>query len=199
MQPLEPGTREKLIAAATRIYALRGSRGMTTRAVAQEAGLSELTLFRHFGTKQGLIDALAERFSRPEDVDRLFDGADTGDLYTDLCAIARNAIAAMRQVEVLIRVQLMEVATHPEQEPFLVRRPIAATKKLSAFFAHRQDTGQVAPGNTALFAHMFLSMLLARTIGAPLFRNVILNPDEEVIHTFVSVFVNGVAAGPEKA
>lgn len=172
---------------------------MTTRAVAQEAGLSELTLFRHFGTKQGLLDALGERFARVEDVDRLFDGADTGDLIADLSAIARNAMAAMREVQVLMRVQLMEVADHPEQEPFLARRPLAAIKMLGAFFAHRQDTGEIGPGDATLFAHLFLALLFARTIGAPMFKHVIRNSEDEVIETFVRLFVNGVAARPEKA
>lgn len=197
MDTQEPDTREKLLVAAAHIYAQHGSRGMTTRAVAQRAGVSELTLFRHFGTKRGLLDALGERFARVEDVDRLFDGADTGDLFTDLSAVARNAMAAMREVQVLMRVQLMEVTDHPEQEPFLAKRPLAAVKRLTAFFAHRQDTGEVGPGDARLFAHMFLALLFARTIGAPMFRHIIPHSEEEVIETFVRVIVDGVASRQE--
>ncbi|HEY3413755.1 MAG TPA: TetR/AcrR family transcriptional regulator [Armatimonadota bacterium] len=197
MNTQEPDTRERLLIAAAHIYTQRGSRGMTTRAVAQRAGVSELTLFRQFGTKQGLLDALGERFASVENVDHLFAGADTGDLYTDLCAVARNAMAAMREVQLLMRVQLMEVSSHPEQEPFLAKRPLAAIRLLGAFFAHRQDTGEVGPGDPILFAHMFLALLFARTIGAPMFRHVIPHSEDVVIETFVEVFVHGVASRPE--
>jgi AcrR family transcriptional regulator len=190
-------TRGKLLDAAAGIYARKGSRGMTTRAVAQEAGVSELTLFRHFGTKQGLLTALAERFARPEDLDRLFERADTGDLAADLAAIAAKALAAMREVQVLMRVQIMEVMAHPEQQPFLARRPEAAIARLSAFLAQRQQSGQIGPGDTMLMAHIFLAILFARTIGAPLFHRVIPHSEEEVLEEIVRIFVNGVAARPE--
>ena len=49
------GSREKLLAAAARILAEQGFAGTTTRRVAEEAGLNEITLFRHFGTKERLL------------------------------------------------------------------------------------------------------------------------------------------------
>ena len=47
--------REKILEAASRIYSECGFRGTTTRRVAQEAGVNEVTLFRHFGSKEVLI------------------------------------------------------------------------------------------------------------------------------------------------
>jgi AcrR family transcriptional regulator len=45
-------TRSRILAAAREIFALKGTRGTTTREVADRAGVNEATLFRHFGTKQ---------------------------------------------------------------------------------------------------------------------------------------------------
>lgn len=57
-RPME--LRDKLLNVACRIFAEAGYRGTTTRRVAQEAGVNEVTLFRHFGSKDELIrDALA--------------------------------------------------------------------------------------------------------------------------------------------
>lgn len=50
------GSREKLLAAAARMLAELGFAGTTTRRVAEEAGLNEVTLFRHFGTKERLLE-----------------------------------------------------------------------------------------------------------------------------------------------
>jgi AcrR family transcriptional regulator len=47
--------REKLLHAAARVYARTGFRGATTRLIAQEAGVNEITLFRHFGSKDALL------------------------------------------------------------------------------------------------------------------------------------------------
>ena len=46
--------REQLLQAALKVYAESGTRGATTRRIAQEAGVNEVTLFRHFGSKDAL-------------------------------------------------------------------------------------------------------------------------------------------------
>ena len=47
--------RLKLLDAAARVYAETGFRGATTRRIAKEAGVNEITLFRHFGSKARLL------------------------------------------------------------------------------------------------------------------------------------------------
>ena len=48
-------TREALIAAALELFAVVGYDAATTAAIARRAGVSEMTLFRHFPTKASLI------------------------------------------------------------------------------------------------------------------------------------------------
>src|SRR5580700_7118385 len=50
--------RQLLISAAARVFARDGLDGATTRAISREAGVNEVTLFRHFGTKEHLIEAV---------------------------------------------------------------------------------------------------------------------------------------------
>src|SRR5690606_14224380 len=47
--------RTQLLDAAVNVFAQVGFRGATTRRIAQVAGVNEVTLFRHFGSKEGLI------------------------------------------------------------------------------------------------------------------------------------------------
>lgn len=69
----------RLLRAARDVLARDGVAGLTTRAIAAEAGVNEVTLFRHFGSKSALLDAalaapdavgaanpLPERASDPE-------------------------------------------------------------------------------------------------------------------------------------
>jgi AcrR family transcriptional regulator len=50
--------RQLLLAAAARVFARDGLEGATTREISREAGVNEVTLFRHFGTKEHLIEAV---------------------------------------------------------------------------------------------------------------------------------------------
>jgi AcrR family transcriptional regulator len=63
MHPKSPGrrhppARQLLINAAARVFARDGLDGATTRAISREAGVNEVTLFRNFGTKEHLIEAV---------------------------------------------------------------------------------------------------------------------------------------------
>ena len=60
----EPVTRDEvragIVAAAARLLREQGADAVTTRAVAQAAGVQAPTLYRLFGDKDGLVDAVAE-------------------------------------------------------------------------------------------------------------------------------------------
>ena len=56
--------RSKLLEVAARVYADCGYRGTTTRRIAQEAEVNEVTLFRHFGSKDALLREAIERADR---------------------------------------------------------------------------------------------------------------------------------------
>ncbi len=52
--------RNDIVAAAARLLSEQGAAAVTTRAVAQAAGVQAPTIYRLFGDKDGLIDAVAE-------------------------------------------------------------------------------------------------------------------------------------------
>jgi len=58
--------RERLLDAARRVFAQSGSAGATTRRIAEEAGVNEVTVFRHFGSKDALLDEAARTHTTGE-------------------------------------------------------------------------------------------------------------------------------------
>lgn len=55
-------TREALLTAAAACFARTGYRAATVQAIAKEAGFTPPTVYAHFGSKQGLFEALVEEF-----------------------------------------------------------------------------------------------------------------------------------------
>ncbi|MCO8275865.1 TetR/AcrR family transcriptional regulator [Actinoplanes sp. TRM 88003] len=53
-------SRSKIVEAATRLLQEQGIRAVTTRAVSETAGVQAPTIYRQFGDKDGLLDAVAE-------------------------------------------------------------------------------------------------------------------------------------------
>lgn len=105
-------SRERLLSAAARVYAEAGFRGSTTRRIADEAGLNEVTIFRLFGSKAALLNA-AVRHSTPSDVVHALP-ATPRDPQRELTAWANAQLTFLREHSALIRKSLAETEELPE-------------------------------------------------------------------------------------
>lgn len=83
-----PERRRQILAAALRVFARRGFHGATTRLIAEEAGVAEALLYRHFASKHDLFVAGVQLTSH-----RLLDG-----LQMTLAAHTEDPAAAMLQL-----------------------------------------------------------------------------------------------------
>jgi AcrR family transcriptional regulator len=89
----------------------RGYDGATTRDIAAAAGVNEVTLFRRYGSKAGLIEqAIASRLADTP-LNRL---AYTGDLTADLEALVRAYLLTNEAHGDIIPIILIEVSRHPD-------------------------------------------------------------------------------------
>ena len=55
-----PDLRRRILDTASRLFAQNGFRGTTTKEIALAAGVNEVTIFRHFASKQELYDAILD-------------------------------------------------------------------------------------------------------------------------------------------
>ncbi len=111
-QPIESDeTADRIMDAVLHVLAERGLRGATTRVIAQRAGVHEVTLFRKFGSKNGLIRAAVSR--QFETVGR--EGVQfTGDIEADLERLTSVYQNTLQAVGPMARVLLTEVPLEPE-------------------------------------------------------------------------------------
>ena len=126
-------TRERIIAAGSALSrgsSVRDWRGLTVRAVAEQAGVNERTVYRHFGNEQGLHDAVMHRLEDEAGIDlqgmRLDDVADvTARIFEHVSSYPRDAPppldptlaeAKRRQHEALLAAVAARAASWPEAD-----------------------------------------------------------------------------------
>ena len=108
--------RQLLLAAAARVFARDGLEGATTRAIAREAGVNEVTLFRHFKTKEGLIEAVVgSQFGSPSGAAARA-GRPGASLREDLAAFARRYEGLLMANLPLILTMIGEIRRHADCE-----------------------------------------------------------------------------------
>ena len=113
MKTALPPTRERLLGAAARVFAREGLTGATTRAIAEEAGVNEVTLFRHFQTKDRLLAAVVNENFGARSVPSLVEiPVPTADLQADLLALARCYETLLTANWPLVRTMLGEMHHH---------------------------------------------------------------------------------------
>ncbi|HVZ63365.1 MAG TPA: TetR/AcrR family transcriptional regulator [Lacunisphaera sp.] len=109
----QPSARERLLQAAAVVFARDGLAGATTRAIAQEAGVNEVTLFRHFQSKDRLLAAVVgDKFGQAATANQIKVPPATDDLRADLLALAGAYDSMLTANWPLVRTMLGEMHHH---------------------------------------------------------------------------------------
>lgn len=185
-------TRQRILAATRELYALKGSKGTTTREVADRANVNEATLFRHFGTKQQLITEMLDVNCGGSHIPALMDSVrNMASLEEQLCALGRTAMANISRNVDLIKVSMAEEVMNPDGSSYPWRGPLEARRSLTEFFADRISAGELR-GDPATLARIFMSLFFAHVMARKLWSDA---PDSEAaVIACVDIFLNGARA-----
>ncbi len=162
-----PTTRQRLLEGAARVFAREGIAGSTTRAIAREAGVNEVTLFRHFQTKDRLITAVVgENFGAQAVSARQPAPGPNTDLRSDLTEHAHRYEKLIKDNLPLIRIMIGEIQHHPDHERQVFKAIFRPSREA---LVARLEAAQ-ADGRLAATAH---PEVLADLFGAMIFMGVL--------------------------
>lgn len=191
-------TRQRLLDAAFHVCSEHGLHGATTREIADVAHVNEVTLFRHFGSKEKLIAALFEQVLATLTESLNETEADAQDLERDLTRYAQRYHAMLMTNEALIRTIIGEAKRHPEEaRKVMCEAGRSLRERLIDYLRSAQDAGTVredlelGPAIDA-FTGMLMSGMLRRT-G---FKTYIDYSADDYIRTVVDLFLRGIASSP---
>lgn len=189
------GARERLIQAAMAVFAREGLHKATTRAIAEEAEVSEVTLFRHFKSKDGLLAAvIAESFKGHAEVG-LDEAKWEGGLKKGLLHFATTVYSSMLRDEAFIRTMIGEADRQPQHAEKMIDdvvRPVRV--RFIANLEKARKDGKVRKGlDLELAAETFISMLLGGMLKNSCNCREAQYEPEQYVGMCVDLFVNGIA------
>jgi AcrR family transcriptional regulator len=148
-------TRTELLKAAAAVFAQHGSRGSTTRRIAEAAGVNEVTLFRYFGSKEALLqEAIAHSADGAPSITLPEAPVDPETELTEWCGIVMERIRAKRSI---IRQCMSEMDERPEMITTAVSTPAGASQDLAVYLRKLKSDGR-ADGDLDVLAAV--SMML---------------------------------------
>jgi AcrR family transcriptional regulator len=188
-------TRHRILEAAARVFAEKGYARATTRLLAEAAGVNEVTIFRHFGSKQGLFSAIIEAYAAPA-LNTAMAAQLTGDYRQDLLTMGTHVFGALLERHDAMRLMLCEAEQFPEIRQVLAQNPRQLRQALAGYLQRQMDQGQVRPLHAEVAAQAFWGMFFAYTVSVWLMDEP-LDPElstEQLVAQFVDIFVGGTLA-----
>ena len=163
--PPRDDTRARLLGAAARVYAAHGYLGATTRAIAAEAGVNEVTLFRLFGDKETLLDEAIATTAEVSAVAPLPDAP--RDPARELAAWCRAEMARLREARGLMRNCFADSEEHPNHIRRAAAGLDAAAETLRRYVGRLVDAGiaDAPPRQRDVAVTMLLATLIADALG----------------------------------
>ncbi|MDF2679001.1 MAG: TetR/AcrR family transcriptional regulator [Brevibacillus sp.] len=149
---------DRLLLAAIDLVAERGYNGVTTQEIATAAGLSEKTLFRHFGSKQNLLETAFDRFHYTEEMKQLFSEKLVWELHADLLLISRMYHDIMNRNRKMIMISIKEEGNLPGFRTRTQKHPQQLMEILTNYFTVMSEKGKLLPTNPKLQAFTFLML-----------------------------------------
>lgn len=187
--------RDQLLGAAARVFSEAGYRGATTRRIAFEAGVNEITLFRHFGSKDALIRQAIARVGQPTSQSSLPNEPRAP--FQELLEWARTHITDLRSRRSLIRTCMGEFEEHPGILPMDESPPARAAKALSRYLAHLRARGiATATFDERAASTMLMGVLFADAMGRDVMPDMFDNDPEDALQEYVRLFLRGIGVDP---
>jgi AcrR family transcriptional regulator len=108
-------TKEKIVDAAFGLFSQKGYLGTTTKEIALHAGVSEVTLFRHFGSKESIFEEVIQSKSFLPDLKNLIPKLENLSLKDTLLEIATENIKKLIMKKGAIKIFFSEVDRYPQK------------------------------------------------------------------------------------
>ena len=183
--------RNRILAAAARVYAQYGFRGATTRLIATEADVNEVTLFRTFGSKAQLLQEMLRSHVESGAVPTLPD--DVSDPEGAITAWCTAMLEHLRDHAQVIRKTIAEAEERPDAACQACEGPNSAGASLVLYLERLHEEGLADPDADVDVA---VSMFMSALFGDALYRDVIPTsfpqPAEQAPRRYVQTFLRAV-------
>ncbi len=135
--------KEKIIKAAADLFEENGFSSVTTKEIAEKAGVSEVTLFRNFETKRALFSEILKLKTHPFKVHQYLAESATYDLETDVKAVANMMMETLEKNLPLMRMVFRDHHAAGERKR-VAHHDQDAKDSIQKYFTKMYELGQIS-------------------------------------------------------
>jgi AcrR family transcriptional regulator len=194
-------TRQRLIDAALELFSAHGVTETTTKQIAELAEVNEVTLFRQFGSKHGLLLAVIEEASIFTDLGRTLvqQPHQVSSMQQALKEYATSCLQALEKIPAVVRSVIGEAGQYPSENREALGRGFTQANRYAAeYFASVINSGQL---HSYLSAEKLASLLNDMLLGYAVIEftsefHELWQDRDEFLDNLVTLFLHGAVSQP---
>jgi AcrR family transcriptional regulator len=196
MPETERDTTDAILTAAADLFGERGYKATTTRAIAERAGVNEVTVFRRLGSKQGVLRALGEAWAKRMAGFAVDGVPDPSDTRAALHTLARAEVAQAGRIGVAAMRLAIEARANPEVAQVMGVGPSQNEAGLAAYLADRQRAGDIRVGiDPRVMAEGFFlltsTLVMSRQVLGPAVATADRASEEQASEQLIDIYLDG--------
>lgn len=192
--------RRQILEEAMRLFSENGFRGTTTREIAEAAGISEATVFKHFATKEELyrdiLDHKACNHGLTDPFEAIAEQLESRDDFGVFYGIAANALRHHREDRDFTRLLLFSALEgHDLARMFFESYVAGMYEFLSGYIRKRQKDGAFRQVEPKIVIRAFVGMIIHHSLNNTLWdteQQILKISDEEAAREFAAILLDGV-------
>lgn len=192
--------RRQIVEIASGLFSKKGFNGTTTKEIADNAGVSEAIIFRHFPNKRALYSAIIEHktLQKAEQVKvRLKEAASRRDDRAFFSVLAYETLDAHLNDPTLMRLLMFSALEgHELAEMFFQSRASQVRDQIFGYIKQRIADGAFHEIDPKLAARAFIGMILFHAQVRVIYKNTSCDdvklPARQVADQFVDIFLSGI-------
>lgn len=192
--------RERILDAALELFGAKGFAGTTTKEIAVKAGVNEVTVFRTFGTKQGLYAAMFAERSLVPSIMRSVEFDLSTPLEEMMVRNVSTVLGMLKANRHMFMLMLNDVWRQPRARRTLGEVPLQrAIDFLASMLKRQMDAGRLRRMEPELAARAMIGMVQAYFLTNYLIQGMADDPDRDdrAVRGFVSIFLDGLRPARE--
>jgi AcrR family transcriptional regulator len=167
--------RSQIVSIAAQLFSRNGFNGTTTRQIAEQAGVSEAIIFRHFQTKQELYSAIID-YKSTECLQQLWSSSEDAMRRRDdravFLALGTEILEMHRKDPTLLRLLYYSALEgHELAKMFFNTTARIAYERIAIYIKQRIEDGQFRKMDPVVTARSFLSLIGHRAVVRELFQD----------------------------
>ena len=189
----EQTTSDRITVAAIELISQKGYKSATTKAIAQLANVNEVTLFRHFGNKRGLLKAIVQKFSYAPLLQQVIQEQVTWDLKDDLLLFSTEYQRYIMSIKDFVMIGMKEADLFPEiNEEIAMYKTSFSSTEIMNYLSEMQKRGNLVDVNIEATAMALIHLNFGHFMSlARLGVNVSEITTEDQLKTNIFIFSRG--------